>query len=276
MNGQTSDPPVPNQPLKLMFGDLEETEAILRLLSLFLDNDDFREGLLSVWRRHRSLFSRIEELAYATEPSDWVDNPIQKQIDEGADPRPLIQEGFTIAYRMISDAKPQGVLEYNEALLNHRHAWGIVGRDEETEFSWHILVHGKLMQLAGLSLWEVTTNNTFAILTWDHDDSIAITASALDVAQRGGKQVAGGLAPQLTKLFYRPRPRREDSIQWLYQRLALGVLPRDIAETAGESPQAVQRYVSRDARLVGLKLPRGWPRGRSTKGQGGRILQRTN
>ena len=87
------------------------------------------------------------------------------------------------------------------------------------------------------------------------------------------------LVRRVAAQFKDPRRQRERSLIWLFERLALGRVPREIAESeliAGREENhefLVAHNIKRDADLLGLKLPPGYPKGRKMKSSG-RVMTR--
>ena len=142
-----------------------------------------------------------------------------------------------------------------------------MGRTEEDDLRWQALVHAKLLQRAGFPFYEATEDESAPLLGLKP----GVMVDVFTLARVGTMEAAKGLGAKAG--FKRPRPQRTNSINWLCRRLALKMLPSEIANSEGnpESERNVRNLLARDARLMGLKLPRGWPTGRK-KDNGGRML----
>ncbi len=268
--------------LTLVTGEMERAEGSLVIMALYMGNPHFRRGLHDLAWRHQDTLKLLLERgpAFCTR---WGEDgiEIEKAFREGYDPRPLMER--VLKEMFATELHILGVYEYSQALRSYCHDWGLVGRDLESEIRWQNLVAFKLFRQEGHPLWKAQTDEQASLLLTGKTDTIPVSASRLEVARRGGKATALGLSPRIGQGFRRPRPRRYKSLAWLYLRVAMGIMPREIADAIPPEPkiterEEIERFVSymlnRDARLVGLKIPRGWPTGRRRGGPTGRMSER--
>ncbi len=269
-------------------------EARLAFLEFYLQDGEFCRGLTRVGRQHQDDLTRlVETLMEQQEP--WRAYPVARARRDGRSLRPFRDlmgpyvENFICAYMGMP-----GMEGYHNDLQNLRKDWGIVGRDPSSDFSFQGVFHGVIFNKV-LDLWALTDpvlRDTVGldeppldsyeeavaaleegITFWCLPETESVDVSTLHVVRLGSKSAARGMASKIGERYRRPRRRRAESLIWLYQRLALKRLPGEIAEDWEVSPDTVAHLTNRDARLVGLQIPRGWPKGRP-KGRTGRIVRK--
>ena len=253
---------------KLVDDLLERLEATDSLMTLYLGNQEFVENLDRLTVEHQGCLKSILKTVLIQPDRQTIHDRYDAHIEEGTDPRPLLlqsQLDFLPAALEIP-----GVFEYSDALCSFRRKWGLIGRDLMGEVWWLTIVHKEVIE-TGFGLTEPPYSlDELSLNLWG---PTRVTVSMFDVAARGRKGAAKALAPRIGEGFHRPRPNRAESIDWLYQRLALRRTPADIALDLQISESSVAHHVRRDARLLNLKLPSGFPLG-SKRGETGRKVRR--
>ena len=204
--------------LKLFAGDMEVAEGCLFLLHLYAENGQFCEGLDNLAIRHSCTlnlaFATVVHLGPAPE-----DDPGEQALREGRDPRPLLVEFMKSISPSLLEVS--GLPEFGDDLVAFRHRWGLIGRDIEWETRWQVLVLSTLSRLQGVPLWKAADERQAAIVLGVVPE-ITVSVSPFDIARQGASGLAKNLSAGLGQGFSRPRPHRERSLIWLYERLAFG------------------------------------------------------
>lgn len=253
---------------KLVDELLERLEATDSLMTHYVANEAFVEDLDLFTDEHQECLKSTLKTVLIQPDRQANQARYEALIEEGGDPRPQLVQSQLDFFPAALEIP--GIFEYSDALCSIRRRWGLMGRDLMGEVWWHSIVSKEVVE-RGFGITEPPyTLDELSLILWG---PTKVNVSMFHVAARGRKEAAKALVPWIGPEFHRPRRNRDESIEWLYQRLALRRTPADIALALEISEASVAYHVRRDARLLNLKLPRGFPRG-AKKGETGRVVRR--
>lgn len=244
---------------------MDEREGCLVLSDLYMGNPKFTQGLAELADRHRSALEQYLQVTKGWEPHfrEVTERVIRDKGDLNSIPPMWV-------HQMLKESRTLPEMqEYRQDLTDFRHDWNLKLRSPDNERLWNDLLHIKLLAHKSL-IWPKGMEYGALHFLWEETDTISVEVSRFVVADRGIKEAFSGVFHQLLKDLHRPRSRREQSLTWLYLRLGEGIMPSEIALYYDDTESTVARLIKRDADLLGLQIPRGYPRGRKR----GRATQR--
>ena len=263
------DEPLALEEVKLMTPWMEKFEGVIVLMYLYMGNPKYTQGLHRLAREHAGALEEIKKLELSVAP-------FANEIGEGR-PHVLLELLAGKAEQIWQLWNLSEMRRYTDALARYRREWNLVGVNSDAEALWQAMACAQVAEMEGLLPWRSQADEWCSSLIWGKRATRTMEVSLYELVRNGVKGTVQGLSHRLSHELrpdlHRPRVQRSDSLKWLYMRLGEGFLSSEIAHQYDKTEESVARFIKRDADLLGLKLPRGYPRGRK-RGATGRMIRR--